>query len=78
MNDIKSAYRLSKAGLERIRGQKDDALKRELALTLGLTIPSINRFIRQNRWNGDLTKFKVVDILTTNFETVFDDIYERK
>jgi predicted xylose isomerase-like sugar epimerase len=77
MNDIKSAYRLSKAGLERIRGQKDDALKKKLAHTLGLTIPSINRFIRQNSWNGDLTKIKVVDILTTEFSTVFHDLYEQ-
>lgn len=78
MKEVKNAYRLSKAGLERIRGQKDDALKKQLAETLGLTIPSINRFIRQNRWNGDLTKVQVVDILTTEFSTVFGDIYERK
>ena len=54
---------LSELTLSRIREQRCSKLKIELALTLGLSVNSINRLFRDNSPNSFLTTFAAIEVI---------------
>ena len=68
-------YRLSVIGLAAIR-QKSPDIKNKLALALECSEGSINRYIRENCTNGELTKLAALEVLKAGTGLEFHQILE--
>jgi CTP-dependent riboflavin kinase len=63
---------ISKAALKKITVRT----KNRLALELDCSVPTVDRWIKENEPNGSLTKAKAVEIISQETELVPDQILE--
>ena len=68
-------YKLTKEAVFRVQHPKNKEIRRLLALHLGVGNNSILQYLRQNKWDGPLTKTTALDALK---ELGLDRVLEKK